>query len=691
MRTIVAMVAAGVVAMGILCAGVWGQVKDEELGKLAAEADRIVVAKVAEFEMMRSRYYLTVEKTLKGSVAGGSSMRSEGGAGDQLPAVEGPGMRRAKDERRWIVFLREKRDEEGRRELYRLRPTGWFVEDSPEMEKRVIEAIPVPTEWGEEVNGLKMGLRLRNGEVKLGEGPAIEVSMRNMGKQAVMAMEPDFGTRAIYGRTELELEGKKRWRAQQPGGDIKDIYLPPARLLEPGESFTVTAHVEDWRAMGMVKPWEESTTTAVMGEAGEYRVRVKYSAQGWPKGTDVWGARGENRQWTGELISNTATAKVVTEGAQWGEPVNGAQVGLKVKEGEKGGEGPRLAARVRNAGEDVIGAVVEDKRWMEVEVDGKWYHHLLRGSPGRTWSLARPRGEIEARELALDRRARLTSIEGEQPLRLGAGKHRIRVRIPVMVTEYKPEERTQLPVAITAMFGAQWDPLTRAVSNAVEIEVPVEKAYDAAREKREEQERTAAILGTDPAGEREAAAKRAVKAGDEAFQKQDYEEALRVYRLVTEAEWARGLEEKNYCRYMAGRCEAEVEEEEVAFATYKGLIEEAPYSDWAGEAMLRAEGMYFARREYDAAIEAFERLLEENPKGRMRPYLMEKMAFNYIMKKDYEEAERILNQVIKEYAGVDAGPKWPEGLHVAYAKDYLQVIKDKKRADAEEPGREGEK
>ncbi|KPJ55965.1 MAG: hypothetical protein AMS16_03250 [Planctomycetes bacterium DG_58] len=177
------------------------------------------------------------------------------------------------------------------------------------------------------------------------------------------------------------------------------------------------------------------------------------------------------------------------------------------------------------------------------------------------------------------------------------------------------------------------------------------------------------------------AAKLAIRNADRAFEGKRFDEGLRIYRIVADAEWARGLEEQNYSRLRVGRCQSGKGMAGAAFETYKALVRDAPESDWAGDALLYAQEMYFSRRAYDEAIESYQRLLSANPRCKRRPYLMEQMAFNLIMKKEYEKAEQILKQVIKEYAGVGATAQRPEGQHVAYAKDYLQMIEDKRKAE----------
>jgi len=180
----------------------------------------------------------------------------------------------------------------------------------------------------------------------------------------------------------------------------------------------------------------------------------------------------------------------------------------------------------------------------------------------------------------------------------------------------------------------------------------------------------------------EAAAGLAIKNADQAFEKKDFDDALRIYRIIVEAQWAADLDERNYCRLCLGRCQAKQGKDGAAFETYKALMRDAPKSDWAGEAMLYARPMYFRRRNYDEAIQSYQRLLEANPKCKRRPFLMEDMAFSHIKKKEYDKAEQILKQVIDEYAGVDATSQRPEGVHVSYARHYLHMIKEKKKAES---------
>ena len=89
------------------------------------------------------------ERVLKGPSADNLSVSDLGGIPGDDP------------KKKWIVFLQAQEHRRGAPEVKRSPVNQWHIPQSDEAVAAIREAL-MPAEWGEEKDGLRMGLRLRN-------------------------------------------------------------------------------------------------------------------------------------------------------------------------------------------------------------------------------------------------------------------------------------------------------------------------------------------------------------------------------------------------------------------------------------------------------------------------------------------------------------------------------------------------
>ncbi|HUW17679.1 MAG TPA: hypothetical protein VMW16_00070 [Sedimentisphaerales bacterium] len=254
------------------------------LAKLVADADRIVVATVPEgFAANRARSV----QTIKGDHSPGVSLAFTLSKTDTVLPPQ--------PEKKWVLFLHQSGHRRQVPALFPVHPTAWFMPYSEQLGQEIKQVLPSPAHWGEPVNGLRMGLRLRKQRFDLGELIPLEIHIRNQGRVPLTIFQHRYNIYDYFPFTSFEVTGPdgKHITVGKPEGPIEEDDAPHPRKLEPGETYIRTVHINLW-------PPKENGP-APFTSLGRHTVRCIYAC---PYATT------ENR-WFGILTSSDIELRIV--------------------------------------------------------------------------------------------------------------------------------------------------------------------------------------------------------------------------------------------------------------------------------------------------------------------------------------------------------------------------------------------
>jgi beta-lactamase regulating signal transducer with metallopeptidase domain len=268
-----------------------------------------------------------------------------------------------------------------------------------------------PWSWGEPVNGLQAGLRVRGVELTPKPKVTLEFALRRLGgKPRHVVRVLGLAAQKRFWGDALPMEVRMGGKVLPYNGPVLEPPPPP-----PAEDF-----------LGLVRPsWTLDSVEAVMnpehwGLKGPSGAEIQFIFSNTSETTLAGPYHQQTREWTtveglwvGRVTSGTVSveafpAKVAAANdVAWGEAVEGVQVRLRAGKREwPAGAVPTLKADVRNKGKrDLL--VWQTQALAEVEVDGKWFawqgEIAARGSwfpPGKgppLCGLARGHGASEGR------------------------------------------------------------------------------------------------------------------------------------------------------------------------------------------------------------------------------------------------------------------------------------------------------
>jgi RNA polymerase sigma factor (sigma-70 family) len=239
-----------------------------ELRRRVNASDRIVVGKFAlqtQDEPVDPKVVVT--DALKGPLYSGEA------SGLQVTGVKHP--LKIDYQTTYVIFLRSVENEAARTTVSPAVPEGWFVPATAQTLEKVRAAIPPPREWGKGADGLRLGLRLRQGRVKLGEDVIAEVSLRNVsGKKLQVAQhrmtiydywpETRFHVKAPNGREHV---------LEKPTGPMEEFDLAFPLTLEPGATYTHAVRLNRWPVS---RPPVKGLAANLFVEPGGYQVSCTY-------------------------------------------------------------------------------------------------------------------------------------------------------------------------------------------------------------------------------------------------------------------------------------------------------------------------------------------------------------------------------------------------------------------------------
>ncbi|MHC4389607.1 MAG: hypothetical protein ACYSX1_13515, partial [Planctomycetota bacterium] len=306
------------------------------LSKLVLGADRIIVTTVPSDWSGRateSRIYVKALETIKGD------HRNEG-----IPITLSKENKRldTATERRWLLFLREEGHGRSLPDLYPVSSEGWSMPYSEQLVGDIREAIPPPQEWGQPINGLKIGLRLRKDRFQLGEPIPVEVHINNQSQKPLTILQHRYNIYDYFECTRFEVTTPlgKTLTLAKPATVFREADSPLPRTLQPGQTYVRTVYVHNWPTEEHPLGGASRKTFGVFVHPGKYSVRCIYEN---PHPAE------DRLFWTGKLISNDVRLEIASaptkapdnerflpgstmsvEGEElWGEPVDGVQVRLR--------------------------------------------------------------------------------------------------------------------------------------------------------------------------------------------------------------------------------------------------------------------------------------------------------------------------------------------------------------------------
>jgi RNA polymerase sigma factor (sigma-70 family) len=148
---------------------------------------------------------------------------------------------------RFIFFTRSIEEGSASPKLFAINPTNWYVEHTPELEKNIRAAIPLPKSWGETKNGLRMGLLPRHASFKKGEDIVIDIAVENTSDKDVSFKQLRYNIYDYWLLTFLvETPTGKALTLSKPPTQFNESDTPLTRVLKPGETYFHTVRLNRW-------------------------------------------------------------------------------------------------------------------------------------------------------------------------------------------------------------------------------------------------------------------------------------------------------------------------------------------------------------------------------------------------------------------------------------------------------------
>jgi RNA polymerase sigma factor (sigma-70 family) len=165
---------------------------------------------------------------------------------------------------------------------YPISPKGWYVEHTPELEKKVRAAIELPKEWGPaHALGLRMGLLPRQPRFAKGQDIVIDVCIQNTGAKDITLQQLRYN---IYDywlvHFEVTTPTGEKLRLAKPATVFDEIDTPASRTLKPGETYIHTVRLNRWPAERSPLKARTENDPPPFGAPGVYVVRALYEPGG---------------------------------------------------------------------------------------------------------------------------------------------------------------------------------------------------------------------------------------------------------------------------------------------------------------------------------------------------------------------------------------------------------------------------
>ena len=165
---------------------------------------------------------------------------------------------------KFIFFVRSIEEGTPSPKLYAIDPKNWYIEHTPELEKKIRAAILLPKEWGQSKNGLRMGLLPRKPTYRTTDDIAIDVAIQNTSDKDVSFKQLRYN---IYDywliNFMVETPTGRTLTLSKPATQFNESDAPTPRVLKPGETYVHTVRLNRWLDANQ-KNW--------LADAGSYTV-----------------------------------------------------------------------------------------------------------------------------------------------------------------------------------------------------------------------------------------------------------------------------------------------------------------------------------------------------------------------------------------------------------------------------------
>ena len=323
---------------------------------------------------------------------------------------------------RWIVFLRSVDEVDHIPKVKPLVGDRWYIPFDEAM-AAALRAGVAEFAWGEELSGLRLGLRVRPGDEAV-----VEIAMENVGKKDKTILQfrgHYFDDWELLEITATGPDGKS-WRLERIGPPKKEFDVPTHRVLKPGEKYVHAVRPTRWvtppdRGGGGNAPADLFTP------GKDFRISLSYTT------TD---GQLEPRWWVGRLTAGPVTL-TIPKAEEWGQPAGDFRARLRLpKRTYSAGEPLAFELDLRNDGKAERELTPIPYR-CEVEVDGRPFGYfgairykclpkkLLPGVPLLPFLEVTNTATWTAEPLKTD------TPDRRVPLVLAPGKHIVRVAFPV--------------------------------------------------------------------------------------------------------------------------------------------------------------------------------------------------------------------------------------------------------------------
>ena len=339
--------------------------------------------------------------------------------------------------KKFIVFLKAAEDGKGVPEVKPYSATLWHQPYTPDVAAAIRELL-LPTVWGEEKAGLRMGLRLCQANVAAGQPLAAEIVFQNHGTETWKIAQHRFNIYDYWPDTWFEVtapDGKK-WELRKPVGEIDEADNPYVITLKRGESYIHAVRLDQWPAKTNWKGASEPIRN-LFAKPGEYTIMAHYDySPPLTAGT-----------WTANFKSNAVKLTVKGESAdEWGDASGGIKARLRLTKTKlKVGDPLAFSLDLKNTGDKAVN-VSAISQICGVDVDGIHYMYSLplsvisseyRSGTGKEF--------VPFVQVTIDESWR--DAKGNRLL-LTPGKHKVKVDFPLSGTKEQPVVSQAVEIAV---------------------------------------------------------------------------------------------------------------------------------------------------------------------------------------------------------------------------------------------------
>jgi RNA polymerase sigma factor (sigma-70 family) len=347
---------------------------------------------------------------------------------------------------RWIVFLKSIDEVDHIPKVEPIAGERWCV-PADDKTVQILRAHVPPCEWGDESNGLRVGLWANNDR----EEPTVEVVLQNVSNKDIRFVQfrGNYFDDWKYLNFAVTAPDGKLYSLERIGGAHKDSDAPNDRVLKAGERHVQVVRLNRWlKIPDHGRGTMGNAPAGLFAAGGEFKIEASYSIN--------FVDNPIRRPWWVGTIHSKSVSLTAPKLGLFGEPAGDFRLRLRQPPGTlQIGAVPELVCDLQFIGKEKR-SVFNLPENAAVELDGHWYtshrdgafggnvQELAPASEHAAWLAVKPDSQwIHLRD---NPNADDPAIKEAIPFRLATGKHTVRIAYAFSKTE-------------------------RAVSNAVTIDV----------------------------------------------------------------------------------------------------------------------------------------------------------------------------------------------------------------------------